>query len=109
MAAPGAETSDLFYSDLIAQFANAHDAVSRYWLLDEVTARLAQPDCRFVLLTGAPAGGRPGVMTPLAPAPPDWRRYFARADSIRPLSAVDAGSLLPRIGHQLAQSQPDLS
>src|ERR1700733_5369357 len=108
MAAPGAETSDLFYSDLIAQFANAHDAVSRYWLLDEVTARLAQPDCRFVLLTGEPGVGKTGVMTALAAAHPDWLRYFARADSIRRRSADDAVSLFLRIGHQLAQSQPDL-
>jgi hypothetical protein len=35
-------------------------------------------------------------------------RYLIRSDSIRPLSGVDTVSLLLRIGHQLAQKQPDL-
>jgi hypothetical protein len=71
MSALGAETSDLFYSDLIAHFVNAPNAVSRGWLQQEVGARVEQPDCRFVLLTGEPGAGKTGVMTGLAAANPD--------------------------------------
>jgi hypothetical protein len=76
--AAGAEVQ-LFYDDLIAGYVGARDYVSRDWLQREVLDRLANPACRYVLITGEPRCGqirvdggacaRPSGVAALLPSP----------------------------------------
>ena len=104
-----AETEDqLFYDKLVASYIGAQDYVNRDWLEQEVLERLANPDCRYVLITGEPGAGKTGLIAALARDHPGAPRYFLRRDSTTPMSGGDAVSLLLRVGHQLATRRPEI-
>jgi len=69
---------------------------------------MAEPDCRFVLLTAEPGAGKTAFMAQLAGDHPAWLRYFIRRDQRTPLGDVGVRSFLLRIGYQLAALHPDL-
>ena len=105
---PGPDGEQLFYENLIAGYVQAEGYVHREWLEEAILDRLAQPQCRYVLLTAEPGAGKTGVMASLADRHRQWLRYFIRRDSTTPLSEGDAVSALIRIGHQFAARQPAL-
>jgi hypothetical protein len=98
----------LFYDKLVASYIGARDYVNRDWLEQEVLERLANPDCRYVLITGEPGAGKTGLIAALARDHPGAPRYFLRRDSTTPMSGGDAVSLLLRVGHQLAARRPEI-
>jgi tetratricopeptide (TPR) repeat protein len=95
----------LFYDDLIDSYLDDR-FVDRPWLTERLERAVADPECRFVLLTAAPGAGKTAFLAWLARTRPDWPRYFIRRDSQAPLSSGDARSLLFAIGHQLASLRP---
>jgi hypothetical protein len=103
-----ADSTNLFYGDLISTYVDAPGVVPRDWLPAELRKRLILPDCRFVLLIGEPGAGKTGMMAGLARSNPGWLRYFIRSNSIAPLSGGEAISLMLRIGHQLAYQHPEI-
>jgi hypothetical protein len=107
-AEPGSTPGDLFYGGLVDGYTGSRDWVARTWLEQEIHARLADPDCRYVVLIGEPGAGKTGLTAALADAHPQWLRYFIRSDSTTPLSGGDAASMLLRVGHQLAHLHPEL-
>jgi hypothetical protein len=100
---------DLFFADLIASYVVENPRfLERGWLTDRVSATLSEPDCRFVLLTAEPGGGKTALAASLASAHPGWLRYFVRRDQRTPLGDPAAVSFLLRIGFQLAARDPAL-
>jgi hypothetical protein len=101
--------TDLFSEELIRSYFDERGAfVERAWLVDLVEQHLANPRCRFVLLTGEPGSGKSAFMAWLARRGKDRPRYFIRRDSRVPLNSGDAHSLLLAVGHQLASLRPEL-
>ena len=99
---------DLFYEGLIRSYVDAAGFVDRPWLAQRVEEVLADPGCRFLLLTAEPGAGKTAFMARLADQHPGWPRYFIRRDSQTPLSSGDARSFLFAVGHQLAALHPAL-
>jgi hypothetical protein len=99
---------DLFYESLIQSYVNAPRFVERPWLAKQIEEKLAEPDCRFLLLTAEPGAGKTAFMAWLAHQHPDWCRYFIRREQRTPLGDVGAHSFLLQVGFQLAAIHPDL-
>lgn len=106
----GSATSDnLFFRAIVDGYVTNNPCfLRRDWLAEEVAARMAEPDCRFVFLTAEPGVGKSTFMAQLAADHPSWLRYFIRRDQRTPLGDVGAKSFLLRIGYQLAALHPDL-
>ncbi|MBD2234623.1 PTS sugar transporter subunit IIA [Phormidium tenue] len=103
--------NDLFNLDLIRSYVDKElnpRFVERDWLKRQVEGKLADPDCRFVLLTAEPGAGKSAFMAWLANQHPDWCRYFIRRDQRTPLGDVGSYSFLLQVGFQLAATYPDL-
>jgi hypothetical protein len=94
------------FSDLITRYTA--DFVGREWLVDQVSALLDDPECRFVVLTGGAGVGKTAFLAHLAAAHPQWPRYFIRRDSRDLLRPGDANTFLLTIGGQLATLYPHL-
>lgn len=108
-APPFAVRNDsLFYESLIAAQVDAPRFVARPWLVEAIEGALADPTCRFVLLTAEPGCGKTALAASLARLHPDWLRYFIRKDQISPLGPPSARALLMQIGFQLAALHPHL-
>ena len=90
---------DLFYQSLIREYVTAPHFVRRLWLSEQVAGTLADPQCRFLLLTGEPGSGKTAFMAGLAHEHPDWLRYFIRRDTQTPLSSGDTRSFLFALGY----------
>ncbi len=99
---------DLFYESLIQSYVNAPRFIGRPWLAERIEAMLAEPNCRFLLLTAEPGAGKTAFMAWLAHQHPNWCRYFIRRDQRTPLGDVGAHSFLLQVGFQLAAIHPDL-
>ena len=98
---------DLFFELLVSSYvANNPRFLRRDWLAEEVNARMAEPGCRFVLLTAEPGAGKTAFMAQLADDHPNWLRYFIRRDQRTPLEDGSARGFLERIGFQLAALFP---
>ena len=54
------EDFPLFFEEVSASYVDSTRFVERAWLLAEVERHLADPDCRFVLLTAEPGAGLTG-------------------------------------------------
>jgi hypothetical protein len=103
-----AHETDLLYQSLIRSYVDAPHFVQRSWLVERIEAELAEPYCRFLLLSANPGAGKTALMAWLARQHPDWPRYFIRRDSRTRLSSADARSFLFAIGHQLAATNPSI-
>ncbi|MDQ3764686.1 MAG: hypothetical protein M3460_25075 [Actinomycetota bacterium] len=101
-------SQDLFFRQTVLRYAQARRFVRRDWLAQEVTAALAHPSCRMLLLTGQPGVGKSGLVAQLAEENPDWLVYFIRRDQRSPMSAANARAVLLRIGFQLSVLRPEL-
>lgn len=99
---------DLFFLSAIRRYVASPRFVRRQWLVTEVAERMADPDCRFVLLTAEPGAGKSGFLAQLADDHPDWPRYLIRRDQWQPLADGSARAFLLRIGFQLAATHPEL-
>ena len=102
---------DLFNLDLIRSYVNKElnpRFVERHWLKQQVEDKLADPDCRFLLLTAEPGAGKSAFMAWLAHLHPDWCRYFIRRDQRTPLGDAGSYSFLLQVGFQLAATYPHL-
>lgn len=100
---------DLFSDSLVRSYVDEDPRfIERHWLAELIRERLADSDCRFLLVTGEPGSGKTGLMAWLARGNRQWPRYFIRRDSQVPLNSGDARSLLFAIGHQLAAVHPGL-
>lgn len=97
---------DLFSTGLIRSYVDNARFVERPWLADVVETNLADPGCRFLLLTGEPGSGKTALVAWLARREAAWPRYFIRRDSRVPLNSGDARSLLFALGHQFAFLRP---
>ncbi|EEP70534.1 hypothetical protein MCAG_00861 [Micromonospora sp. ATCC 39149] len=100
--------TDLFFEETVGRYVDHARFVPRDWLADRVEAHLADPECRFVLITGAPGTGKSALVAWLARRRPLGLRYFIRADSVRALASGSVRSVLLRLGHQLAVRRPEL-
>jgi WD40 repeat protein len=100
--------SELFFESVIRSYVDGPRFVQRRWLVERFETALADPTCRFLLLTAEPGAGKTAFMAWLARQHPDWPRYFIRRDSQTALSSGDARSFLFTIGHQLAAQRPSL-
>jgi len=104
----------LFYDDLVASYVSNPRFLRRDWLAGDVAEHLAEPDCRFILLTAEPGAGKSGFIAQLAadhsPAVPEnaWLRYFIRRDQLEALGDVGVRAFLLRIGFQFAALHPEL-
>jgi WD40 repeat protein len=99
--------ADLFSDVLVRSYVDEDPRfVERPWLAELIEERLADPNCRFLLLTGEPGSGKTGLVAWLARRSEQWPRYFIRRDSQVPLNSGDARSLLFAVGHQLAALRP---
>jgi hypothetical protein len=94
------------FSEVIKGYTDVF--VGREWLVQEINALLADPTCRFVVLTGGAGTGKTALMAHLAATHPNWPRYFIRRDSRDLLSPGDATIFLLTIGGQLATLYPHL-
>src|SRR5688500_12306001 len=94
------------FSELIDSYTA--DFVGRGWLVKQVDTLLADPGCRFVVLTGSAGAGKSAFMAQLATTHPQWLRYFIRRDSRELLRPSDGKTFFLTIGGQLATLQPDL-
>jgi hypothetical protein len=92
------------FSDLIDSYTA--DFVGRGWLVDKINSELAEPDCRFVLITGDPGMGKTAFLAHLAKTQPRWLRYFIRRDSKTLLRPGDANTFLQTVGRQFATLYP---
>jgi hypothetical protein len=102
---------DLFNLELIRSYVEKElnpRFVERHWLKKQVEEKLAEPDCRFLLLTAEPGAGKSAFMAWLAHQHPDWCRYFIRRDQRTPLGDVGSYSFLLQVGFQLVATYPDL-
>jgi hypothetical protein len=100
---------DLFSDSLVRSYVDEDPRfIERHWLAELIGERLADPGCRFLLVTGEPGSGKTGLVAWLARGNRQWPRYFIRRDSQVPLNSGDARSLLFAVGHQLAAVHPDL-
>ena len=97
---------DLFYEQLIRSYVNAPYFVERPDLTRQVTTKLKEASCRFLLITGEPGTGKTAFMAWLADRNPKWARYFVRRDQISPLGPAGARSFLMTAGFQLAARYP---
>ncbi|MBP2326616.1 tetratricopeptide (TPR) repeat protein [Kibdelosporangium banguiense] len=104
---PRLTSADLLYEPLIAQYLGP-GFVEREWLVSRVEQHFADPDCRFVLLSGGPGTGKSAFLAWLSRRHALSPRYFLRRLSSHPLASGDASSLLLSIGHQLAVLRPDM-
>ena len=103
---------ELFDEGLIEELTgDPGHVVPRDPVLREITARVATPDCRIVLLRGAAGAGKTAILAALARRHPHWPRYFIRR-AAEPESAYqhDGGlaSFLTVVGLQLLARQPEL-
>jgi tetratricopeptide (TPR) repeat protein len=102
---------DLFYAGLIYSYVDKTinpRFVERHWLKKQVEEKLADPNCRFLLLTAEPGAGKSAFMAWLAHQHPNWCRYFIRRDQRTLLGDPGAHSFLLQIGFQLASTYPHL-
>ncbi|OYD91165.1 hypothetical protein CDG76_28355 [Nostoc sp. 'Peltigera membranacea cyanobiont' 210A] len=102
---------DLFNLELIRSYVDVElnpRFVERHWLKQQVEDKLADPDCRFILLTAEPGAGKSAFMAWLAHQHPNWCRYFIRRDQRTPFSDVGSHSFLLQVGFQLAAIYPEL-
>lgn len=102
---------DLFNLNLIRSYVDKElnpRFVERHWLKQQVEEKLAEPDCRFVLLTAEPGAGKSAFMAWLAHEHPNWCRYFIRRNQRTPLGDVGSYSFLLQVGFQLAATYPNL-
>lgn len=82
--------------------------LDRPWLADRVHAALGAPDCRFVVLTGAPGIGKSTFVAQLARDNPDWASYLVRRDQRTARADSGVRSFLTEVGFQLAAAHPEL-
>ena len=109
MVNEGQADTELFSTGLVRSYVDDDPRfVERPWLAAVIGKKLADPGCRFLLLTGEPGSGKTAIMAWLARRNRDWPRYFIRRDSQVPLNSGDARSLVFALGHQLAALRPDL-
>jgi len=111
MTVQSSNKDDLFNLDLIRSYVDKElnpRFVERHWLKQQVEDKLADPDCRFLLLTAEPGAGKSALMAWLANQHPDWCRYFIRRDQRTPLGDVGSYSFLLQVGFQLAATYPGL-
>lgn len=115
-AAGGPEPADgydeLFDAGLIGELTgDPGQLVSRDPVLAKISAELAAPGCRLVLLSGAAGTGKTGILAELARRNPRWPRYFIRR-AAEPETAYQheggLASFLTVLGLQLRARQPEL-
>src|ERR1700733_924949 len=104
--------AELFDEGLIEELTgDPGQVVSRDPVLKEITARVADPDCRVVLLRGAAGAGKTAILAALARRHPNWPRYFIRR-AAEPETAYQheggLASFLTVVGLQLLARQPEL-
>ncbi len=99
-------SADLFSAGLVDAYTDDPHFVARPWIAEQVDAALAAPDCRFLLLTGAPGTGKTAAIAWLARRYPASLRYFIRRDSRNLFSSGDVQSFLLSLGHQFAARFP---
>ena len=101
--------SDLFARSLIDTYVtDDRDFVERPSVDAAVRGAVADPNCRFLLITGSPGTGKTALMAWQATANPGSLRYFIRRDSRVPMASADPRSFLLAVGHQLATVRPAL-
>ena len=99
---------DLFLRTIVRSYTDLPRFVRRDWLAASLDAQLADPECRFVLLTAEPGAGKSAFLAQLAADHPDWPVYFIRRDQRTAFEGAGARSLLLRVGFQLAALHPEL-
>jgi hypothetical protein len=97
---------DLFQESVVSAYVDAPRYLERPWLESRAESALAQPDCRFLLITAEPGAGKSAFMAGMARRHPQWPRYFIRRDQLTPFGNVGVRDFLITIGLQLAAGFP---
>lgn len=107
-AGPGRlDRATLLSEHVLAEYRGP-DFVERHWLAERLAGHLADPDCRFVLVSGGPGTGKSALFAWLLEFQPLAPRYFLRRLDNHPLASGDARSVLISVGHQLAVLRPEI-
>jgi hypothetical protein len=77
-------------------------------LADQVNRALAEPDCRFVVIAGAPGVGKSTFVAQLARDSSTWAAYFVRRDQRTARADSGVRSFLTEVGLQLSALHPEL-
>jgi hypothetical protein len=100
---------DLFFERLVGSYVVGNPRfLARSWLAEQAGAALADPGCRFLLLTAEPGAGKTAFLAWLAHEHPGWLRYFIREDQRSPLGDPGTNRFLLQVGFQLAAHLPEL-
>src|ERR1700722_19566287 len=103
--------AELFDEALISELTGGRRDYPRASLVSDVKTKLNDPNCRVVLVTGAPGAGKSALMARLAEEQPDWPRYFIRrtAESTAQAFRHEGGlaSFLTLVGFQLMALHPE--
>jgi hypothetical protein len=97
---------ELFQESVVSAYVDAPRFLERPWLESKAENALAQPACRFLLITAEPGAGKSALMAGLARRHPQWPRYFIRRDQLTPFGNAGVRDFLLTIGLQLAASYP---
>jgi hypothetical protein len=97
---------NLFQDSVIGAYVDAPRFLERPWLESRVESALAQPGCRFLLITAEPGAGKSAFIAEMARRHPQWPRYFIRRDQLTPFGNVGVRDFLLTIGLQLAAGYP---
>ena len=102
--------TDLFFQATVDRYLTSRFFVSRDWLVKEVELLLADPNCRFVVLTAEPGAGKSAFAAQFVHehSADETLVYFIRRDQVARLDDVSAIRFFLRIGLQLAAKRPEL-
>ena len=101
------DADGMFEESMLSSYLDQAAHVERPWLEELADSHIADPNCRFVLVTGVPGSGKSAFMAWLARYYPESLRYFLRRDSIAPNRRGDVFALLESLGHQMAVRYPE--
>jgi hypothetical protein len=99
--------TDLFFQATVDRYLTSRFFVSRDWLVKEVELLLADPNCRFVVLTAEPGAGKSAFAAQFVHehSADETLVYFIRRDQVARLDDVSAIRFFLRIGLQLRSAR----
>ncbi|MFI7029966.1 AAA family ATPase [Microbispora rosea] len=99
--------SDALFESAIADYLADH-FVDRTWLVERIEQHFANPENRYILVTGGPGTGKSTLVAGLTRRHRMSPRYFIRGKDVNTLIGSDAWTMLLTFGYQLMVLDPRL-